>query len=178
MNRQALLLVPLTIAMIVLSACLTPGTPESLPAPTPAEGPHQPLTIQINATPSRYNPAMSSTIGIRLTPVNTSGIIPPGALFTWETTFGTFYHWGPPDFRVVELAPVYTGTGEPVYWSCFSEHGEKERRPVTITLALLDPSGRKVLANASLRIGWEDPAGFTAVVEGPGYIPAQESHPA
>jgi len=111
---------------------------------------------------------MSSTIGIRLVAVNTSGIIPPDAQYTWETTFGTFYHWGAPDFKVVELVPKYTGTGEPVYWSYFSEHGEKERRPVTITVSVQEPATGKVLGNASLRIGWEPPDSFTAVVEGPG----------
>jgi hypothetical protein len=110
---------------------------------------------------------MSSTIGIRLVAENTSGSIPPKAQFTWETTFGSFYHWGPPDFKVIELGPKYTGTQEPVYWSYFSEHGEKERRPVTITVSVLDPSTGKVLGNASLRIGWEPPDSFTAVVEGP-----------
>jgi hypothetical protein len=100
--------------------------------------------------------------------VNTTGIIPPDALFTWETTFGSFYHWGAPDFKVVELGTQYTGDAGPVYWSYFSEHGEKERRPVTITLSVWDPSTRAFLANATVRIGWEPPDSFTAVVEGPG----------
>jgi hypothetical protein len=110
---------------------------------------------------------MSSTIGIRLTPVNTSGLIPPGALFSWETTVGAFYHWGAPDFKVIELGTPYTGDAAPVYWSYFSEHGEKERRPVTITVAVQEPATGNVLGNASLRIGWEPPDSFTAVVEGP-----------
>ena len=167
-NRIAPVL--LLVAVIAACGCVAPGSPGSPPATTPAPTgtPAQPLLIQINATPVRYNPAMSSTIGIRLTPVNTSGLFPPDARFTWETTFGTFYHWGPPDFRVVDLAPRYTGTAEPVYWSYFSEHGEKERRPVTITLAVAEPATGKILANASLRIGWEPPDSFTAVVEGPG----------
>jgi len=125
-----------------------------------------PLSIQINASPPRYNPAMSSTIGIRLEPVNTSGIIPPNAQFTWATTFGSFYHWGPPDFKVVELGSRYSGTRDPVYWSYFSEHIEKERQPVNITLTVVEPSTGAILANASLGISWEDPLGFTAIVEG------------
>ena len=167
-KKGGLLASALTIALILGCGCLAPVSPGFQPTPSPAPAVSGPLTLQINATPARYNPAMSSTIGIRLTPANTSGIVPPDARFTWETTFGTFYHWGPPDFRVVELAPVYTGTGEPVYWSYFSEHGEKERPPVTITLGVRDPSTGAVLANASLRVGWEDPAGLTAVVEGTG----------
>jgi hypothetical protein len=111
---------------------------------------------------------MSSTIGIRLIPVNTSGIFPSDAQFTWETTFGSFYHWGPPDYRVTELGAKYTGTVEPVYWSYFSEHGEKERRPVNVTLTVAEASTGDILASASLRIGWEDPLGFTAIIEDSG----------
>ena len=161
------LLVVFVMILATLSGCLTPASPISQQPPSPTPTVAVPLVIGINATPSRYNPAMSSTIGIRLTPVNTSGILPPDAQYTWTTTFGTFYHWGPPDFRVVELAPEYTGTGEPVYWSYFSQLDEKQTKPVTITVSLEDPSTGKVLANASLRIGWEDPQGFTAIVEGP-----------
>jgi hypothetical protein len=168
MKKRILFLIALFIVCAVACGCMTPASPGSqpTPSPTPTVAPH--LLIQINATPARYSPVMSSTIGIRLEAVNTSGIIPVDAQYTWETTFGTFYHWGPPDFRVVELVPKYTGTGEPVYWSYFSEHGEKERRPVTIALNVTDSSTGKVLANASLRIGWEPPDSFTAVVEGPG----------
>jgi hypothetical protein len=164
-NRLLLFLVALTIFIVVTTGCMALGSPGSQPAPSPTSTVAVPLTIQINATPSRYNLAMSSTIGIRLTPLNTSGIIPPGARFSWETTFGSFYHWGPPDFKVTELGARYTGTEEPVYWSYFSEHGEKERQPVTLSLTVWDPSTRTILSNASIRVGWEDPLGFTAVVK-------------
>jgi len=168
MKNRALLLVALVIVTGLACGCIAPGITESRPppSPSPVQSVAAPLTIQINATPPRYNPAMSSTIGIRLEPVKTSGIIPPTAQFTWATTFGSFYHWGPPDFKVIELGPEYTGTKDPVYWSYFSEHGEKERLPVNITLTVMEPSTGRVLANSSLRIGWEDPLGFTAIVEG------------
>jgi hypothetical protein len=167
MSRRILSLVALAFLAGLACGCLSPVAPGSSPEPSvsPASSIPSPLLIQINASPSRYNPAMSSTIGIRLTPVNTSGIIPPDAQFTWATTFGSFYHWGPPDFKVTELGAKYTGTVEPVYWSYFSEHGEKERQPVHITLAVLGPLTGEVIARSSLRIGWEDPSGFTAVVE-------------
>ncbi|MDD1661246.1 MAG: hypothetical protein LUQ49_02150 [Methanomicrobiales archaeon] len=170
MREQVLFIVIVAIIIGLISGCIHPGFPQAQPSPSPSPPPTQaiPLAIHLNATPSRYSPVMSSTIGIRLTPVNTSGIIPLGALFTWETTFGSFYHWGPPDFKVVELGALYTGDQEPVYWSYFSEHGEKERKPVTITLTVQEPATGKVIANASLRIGWEPPDSFTAVVENSG----------
>jgi hypothetical protein len=170
MKRRVILLAVLTIVVAVTCGCIAPGTSESQPpsSPSPVQSVAAPLIIQINASPPRYNPAMSSTIGIRLTPVNTSGILPPTAQFTWGTTFGSFYHWGPPDFKVIELGPEYTGTKDPVYWSYFSEHGEKERRPVNITLTVRGPAMEGIIASSVLRIGWEDPLGFTAIVENPG----------
>ncbi len=159
------LLLGLAILAGFIAACVTRAPESQLdPAPTIAV----PLVIGINASPTRYNPAMSSTIGIRLTPVNIAGILPPGSLFTWETNFGSFYRWSAPDYRVVELGPRHTGTGEPVYWSYFSEHGEKERRPVVLNLTIGDPATGIILARASVEIGWEDPLGFTAVVRNPG----------
>jgi len=168
MKKWILLLIALLIATGVACGCLTLSAPETHPGGvvSPAPSIDAPLSIQINATPSRYNPAMSSTIGIRLMPMNTSGIIPPSAQFTWKTTFGSFYRWGPPDFKVTELGARYAGNQEPVYWSYFSEHGEKERRPVNVTLTVAEASTGDILAGASLRIGWEDPDGFTAIVEG------------
>jgi hypothetical protein len=160
------ILITFAISVAILSCgCLAPGSSgtQQVPPPTFAV----PLTIVINTTPSRYNPAMSSTIGIRLTPVNISGILPPDAVFTWETDFGTFYHWGPPDFKVVELTPRYTGMADPVYWSYFSELGEKNPPPVNVTLRATESVTGKTLANATLHIGWEDPLGFTSIVEGP-----------
>jgi hypothetical protein len=169
-TRWISLLAVLTVMTGLLSGCVTPANlkPQRAPSPSPIPSAFSPLVIQINATPPRYNPAMSSTIGIRLTPVNTSGIIPPDAKFTWETNFGSFYHWGPPDFKVIDLGPKYTGTTDPVYWSYFSEHGEKYRRPVNITLTVAEPSTETILTTTGLRIGWEDPLGFTAIVDGPG----------
>jgi hypothetical protein len=168
MQNRLLVLVALAIVTGVTCGCLTPAAPESPPGPavSPAPSIAAPLMIQINATPPRYSPVMSSTIGIRLTPVNTSGIIPSDARFTWETTFGSFYHWGPPDFKVTELGPRYTGTSEPVYWSFFSEQGEKGKIPVTVTVTVTDPSTGAVLSGAFLRISWEDPNRLTAMVVG------------
>ena len=163
---------PLFVALAIVTGmacgCLVPSSPGSQPTPSINPIVTIPLTPAINATPARYSPVMSSTVGIRLTPVNVSGILPPDAVFTWETPYGSFYHWGPPDFRVVELGPRYAGSSDPVYWSYFSEPTDKERRPVTITLSVRDPVTGAILANATLRIGWEPPDNLTAVVEGQG----------
>jgi hypothetical protein len=170
MSRKILHLVALAIVTGLACGCIAPGASESQPpsSPSQVQSVAAPLLIQIDASPPRYNPAMSSTIGIRLTPMNTSGIIPPTAQFTWGTTFGSFYHWGPPDFKVIELGPEYTGTKDPVYWSYFSEHGEKERQPVNITLTVRGSATEGILASSGLNVGWEDPQGFTAIVENPG----------
>jgi len=166
MECRVILLVAL-VAVLAFSGCFTLSSPGARPLLSPAPTVAAPLILRINATPARYNPAMSSTIGIRLTPVNVTGILPPDAVYTWETPYGTFYHWGPPDFKVIELGPAFTGTSGPVFWSYFAEPLEKERSPVTINLGAADPFTGTVLGNTSIRIGWEDPAGLTAVVEGP-----------
>ena len=164
MNLNKLLLIALVIGIILIAGCLTPSSqPGPSPSPTVAA---TPLVMAINATPSRYSPVMSSTIGIRLTPVNVSGTLPPDAQFTWKTNYGTFYHWGPPDFKVVELAPEYMGTAEPVYWSYLAGQDAKERPPVVVNLTVTEPSTGSVLGSASLKIGWESPNGTVAVVEG------------
>ncbi|HUK39003.1 MAG TPA: hypothetical protein VLV30_07815 [Methanomicrobiales archaeon] len=165
MNLNKPLLIALTIGIIFIAGCLT--TPASQPGPSPAPPVAAALLVMaINATPARYSLVMSSTIGIRLTPANVSGILPPDAQFTWRTNYGTFYHWGPPGFRVVELAPEYTGTAEPVYWSYLAEQDAKLRPPVVVNLTVTESSTGSVLGSASLEIGWESPNGTVAVVEG------------
>ena len=83
---------PLSVILLVLAGltfgCIGLSSPGLQPTPLPAPTVAVPLTLAINTTPPRYNPAMSSTIGIRLVAVNSSGIIPPDAQFTWETNFG------------------------------------------------------------------------------------------
>jgi len=163
MKHRFFVVLTFTILVTILtSGCLTTSTQPG-PSPTPLT----PLVLAINATPARYSPVMSSTIGIRLTPVNVSGILPPDAQFAWKTNYGSFYHWGPPDFKVVELAPEYTGTAEPVYWSFFAEQDAKVRpQVVVVNLTVSEPSTGSVLGTASLKIGWENPNGTVAVVEG------------
>jgi len=164
-----LALVLLAAASLAAAGCASlPGGPAGTvgPATPGGEGTGGALHVTIQAEPSRYAPYMSTTVGIRLTAVNASGILPPDARFAWETNYGTFLQWGPPSFRVEELGPrPVTGT-EPVYWSFRGEPGEGERRPVHISLHVRDPSTGAVLAESGLNLTWEDP--MTAVVEGAG----------
>ena len=164
-----LALVLLAAASLAAAGCTSlPGVPDgmvgpAIPVETVTEGP---LHVTIQAEPARYSPYMSTTVGIRLAAVNASGILPPDSRFTWETDYGTFLQWGPPSFRVEELGPrPVTGT-EPVYWSFRGEPGEGERRPVHISLHVIDPSTGAVLAESGLNLTWEDP--MIVVVEGAG----------
>ena len=161
-----LALVLLAGAALVVSGCTSlPGGPAgTVGTATPVgNGTDGALHVTIQAEPARYSPYMSSTVGIRLTAVNASGILPPDSRFAWETDYGMFLQWGPPSFRVEELGPrPVTGT-EPVYWSFFDDPADKEKRPVHISLQVQDPSTGAVLARAGLTLTWEDP--MTAVVE-------------
>ena len=167
-RRSGLLaLLLLAGAVVVLSGCTSlPGGPAgTVGTATPGgNGTDGALQVTIQAEPSRYAPYMSTTVGIRLTAVNTSDILPPDARFAWETDYGTFLQWGPPSFRVEELGPrPETGT-EPVYWSFRGDPGEMERRPVHISLRVMDPSTGAVLAESGLSLTWESPT--TVVVGG------------
>ena len=162
-----LVLILLAGAALVSSGCISfpGGTAGTVGTATPVgDGTGGALQVTIQAEPSRYAPYMSTTVGIRLIAVNGSGILPPDARFAWETDYGTFLQWGPPSFRVEELGPrPETGT-EPVYWSFRGDPGEMERRPVHISLRVMDPSTGAVLAESGLSLTWE--SSTTVVVGG------------
>jgi hypothetical protein len=143
------------VASALCAGCTAPMKPAGNRGPSTGD-PGASLQVVITADPARYSPFMSSTVGIRLSAVNISGVLPPDARILWDTDSGYFLSWGPPDFRVVTLGPRYEGGEEPVYWSFSPEQGEKERRPVHISLQVVLPSTGTVVARNNLTVGWED----------------------
>jgi hypothetical protein len=143
------------LAALVVAGCSAPlsrgtGGPE---AGTGAPGP---LEMAISAEPPEYSLMMSSTPGIRLTARNTSGILPPGAEYRWETSFGHFLSWSPPSYRVVPLGPVTRQGPEAVYWSYEPLLPERDPPEVVITLTVTDPATGAFLAQRTLTISWKD----------------------
>jgi len=151
-------LLVLTAGMVIAgcSAPVSPGTPRPEIGTAPEPAVPGPLLMTITAEPPEYSPVMSSTPGIRLSVLNTSGILPPGAVYRWETSYGYFLSWAPPVSRVVQLGPVYQGGPEDIYWSYDPMPSEKERPEVVITLTVTDPVSGAPLADRHLFISWKD----------------------
>ena len=154
---QAVFLV-LTAGIVVAgcSAPLSRGTAEKDATPAPGAGVRVPLEVMISAEPPEYSPMMSSTPGIRLSVLNTSGILPPEAVYRWETSYGHFLSWTPPLFQVVTRGPVYQGGPEDIYWSYDPMPSEKDLPDVVITVTITDPATGAPLAQRTLQISWKD----------------------
>ena len=133
----------LSIVTIVGGACAQPD--DALP---------EDVTIQIDR--DVYTPIMSSTVGIGLTPVNTLERPPETVQFHWRTDYGYFVAWDSPDFKVKLLGTEVINNGEKIYWSYDHDEMGAEKPSVEISLQIEDAQSGQVLAEASLKIGWED----------------------
>ena len=119
----------------------------------PAASSKPQTSLQLTASPQRYSPMMSSTVGVGIE-VNASGFDPAGALFTWNATYGYFLSWGPSDFTVKERGNPVTNHGEKLYWS-FIEKPASTLEPVIITVTATDPASGRVLGNSTVTLGWD-----------------------
>ena len=156
--RLWVLLLVLTAGMVIAgcSAPLSTGTPRPEIGTAPEPSVPGPLLMTITAEPPEYSTVMSSTPGIRLSAMNTSGILPPGAVYRWETSYGYFLSWAPPVSRVVQLGPVYQDGPEDIYWSYDPAVSEKDLPDVVVTLAITDSVTGAPLAHRELQISWTD----------------------
>ena len=153
---EVLLVLTAGIVIAGCSAPLSTGTPRPEIGTAPEPSVPGPLLMTITAEPPEYSPLMSSTPGIRLSALNTSGILPPGAVFRWETSYGYFLSWAAPEYRVVRLGPVSRGGPEDIYWTYDPMPSEKERPEVVITLTVTGRATGAPLAECHLRISWKD----------------------
>jgi hypothetical protein len=119
-----------------------------------------PSSVRINASPSRYSPYMSSTPGIRLTPV-VSGFNPSGAEFAWNASYGHFLSWGSPDYTIRNHPQPVINHGETIYWS-FTDPVSSVQAPVIISLTARNVSSGQVLGSSSLTLDWE--GNFTVIL--------------
>jgi hypothetical protein len=154
--REVLLVL---MAGMVIAGCSAPsssGTTGSQVTPTAGIGVTVPLEVMISAEPPEYSPFMSTTPGMRLSALNTSGILPPGAVYRWETSYGYFLSFTPPVSQVVQLGPVYQDGPEPVYWTFDPIPSEQDLPEVVVTLAITDSATGAPLAQRTLQISWKD----------------------
>ncbi|HEX9934189.1 MAG TPA: hypothetical protein VGB38_03245 [bacterium] len=117
--------------------------------------------MHLTATPQRYSPLMSSTVGIGIE-VNASGFDPAGAIITWSATYGHFLSWGPVDYTVKERGNPVINHGEKLYWS-FIDKPASTVNPVIITVTATDPASGRVMGNSTVNLGWD--GDFAVVVK-------------
>jgi hypothetical protein len=113
-----------------------------------------PLTsLKLIASPQRYSPMMSSTVGVGIE-VNASGFDPAAAIYIWNATYGHFLSWGPVNFTVQERGNPVINNGEKLYWS-FMEKPPSTLEQVFVTVTATDPVTNKVLGNSTITLGWD-----------------------
>lgn len=110
-------------------------------------------SLSVNASPNRYSPIMSSTPGVKLTPV-VSGYSAGNATFTWTATMGQFISWDSPDYTIQVLGNPATTMDETVYWT-FISRPASIKNPVIITVIATDPVTSSPLGNAQVTLNWD-----------------------
>jgi len=110
-------------------------------------------SLQLTASPQRYSPLMSSTVGVGIE-VNASGFDPASALITWNATYGKFLSWGLVNYTVIEKGNPVTNHGEKLYWS-FTEKPASTIKPVIVTVTATEPATGRVLGNSTVTLGWD-----------------------
>jgi len=120
----------------------------SAAAPVPV-----PVSLNLEAAPLRYSPVMSSTPGIGLTP-NLTGFDVSSTDVEWNTSFGRFLTWSPPDYHVNQQGAFFINHGDKVYWS-FSDMPASAGVPVVITVVARDIRTGTILGSSTVTLGWE-----------------------
>ena len=167
--KSILFLLPLAIIAMILSGCIgeppdinatsEPTTGVTTTTPTVTESPTAAVPgLSVTASPERYSPMMSSTVGIALNP-QYSGSGPVN--YSWEANYGLFLGWDQATGKITEYGYTAVTNGQ-VYWSFPPEDTNPGKPSVTIRVDAVDFTSGKLLANATVYIGWED--NNTAVV--------------
>jgi hypothetical protein len=115
-----------------------------------------PEDITIQTDIDAYIPLMSSTVGIGLIPVYELESPLETVQLHWRTDYGYFVAWDSPDFKVNLLGTEVINDGRKVYWSYDPGEMGVEKPTVEVSLQIEDARSRQVLAEARLKIGWED----------------------
>lgn len=113
----------------------------------------QTSSLKLTASPQRYTPLMSSTVGVGID-VNASGFDPASSQVTWNATYGKFLSWGPVNYTVQDLGNPVTNHGEKLYWS-FIEKPSSTLEPVIITVTATDPATARVLGSSRVILAWD-----------------------
>ncbi len=128
------------------------GTVTGVPLITPER-----VDVSIRASPERYSPSMSSTVGIGLTPIYTG---PGSVVYSWNTSYGYFISWNAPDWMVNRHNETVDTTNQTIYWAYPPDDMGKEKPPVTVRLIIKTPprvhGGNGTIAWKDIHINWEN----------------------
>ncbi len=163
------LLIPagvLLLALLLFAGCSQPqGQPPVSPSGTKtvtavSTVPPGPVAITIRATPDRYIPLMSTTVGIRLEPEFHTAM---PVTYHWNASYGYFIAWNETDYRVTVLNASVRTTEPSIYWSYPPDDMGREKPPVTVRLSV--GTEQETVGFGDLSIGWE--GNDTAIVRTP-----------
>lgn len=110
-------------------------------------------SVTLTASPQRYSPVMSSTVGVGIT-VDANGFDANRARFTWNATYGKFISWGPADYSVTDAGNPVTNRGEKLYWS-FTEKPASTLEPVVISVNAMDSATGRMLGSSKVILQWD-----------------------
>lgn len=116
------------------------------------------LKVVIEPLIKRYSPAMSSTVGIPLTPKFAGGKTPKNVTYHWTVEYGQFLNW---DGKVTELGADTRTQEDKVYWS-IDVNDKKEFSSFNIHLQVEDLKTGKIIAQAELGVKKEREGFFVA----------------
>lgn len=141
----------------------TPVTPSGIVAGVPLITPDL-VDISIQASPEKYNPLMSSTVGIGLTPLYAGSA---AVVYNWTASYGHFISWNAQDWKVIQHGDSVETINQTIYWSYSPDDMGKEKPPVTIRVIIKRPprvhGGGGTIAWKDIHIHWENTD--TAVIE-------------
>jgi len=140
----------------VVQPVTTPVTPSATGTVIPLTTPGI-VDVSIQASPQKYSPHMSSTVGIGLTPQYTgSGPV----VYSWNTSYGHFVSWNATDGKVTQYNESIDTVDPTIYWTYSPDDMGKEKPPVTIRLIVKTPprthGGSGTLAWKDLHLTWEN----------------------
>jgi hypothetical protein len=115
-----------------------------------------PTDMGIKIQPTSYTAAMSSTIGIGLTPHSA----PPRGTkvrYHWTASSGRFLSWSENTHEITERGPetLTLDDGGKLYWA-YNAAEMAAKKPVTVTVLTEDMASGKVLARADVHLIWEE----------------------
>jgi hypothetical protein len=110
-------------------------------------------SVLIEASPQKYSPFMSSTVGIGLTP-NVTGFALPDATYEWHATYGRFLDWATGTHTLREFGTTAVSHGEKIYWT-FYEFPDSPVPPVEVSVIAKDTKTGQVLGTSRMTLGWE-----------------------